>query len=164
MSEIGRKEALEMVEKILAAGHSGSLEDVKNKLETQPSKWDRWAPMPDDRYFYFYLESGEVGSFIYQDDSTDKFMIGTGNCYQNKQDAETALKIINRIIELRKEGIPRRRQQLAYIAFSPELSQWKIVFDPALLILGQIYLPTIRAAQTLIDEFGDDLFLVYGRI
>lgn len=155
---------IDMINALIAAGHSGSLEEIKNKLE--PKKHVAWKPELEEDY-YFICTTGTVSCSQYDNDYIDKFRLGTGNCYRTEEDAKMALKIINRIIELRGGGTPDwddLEKEKYTISYYPYSKRWEVCHQVDVEDLGSIYLPTKEAAQTLIDEFGDDLFLISGRI
>lgn len=158
------KNALEMINALIAAGHSGRLDDVKKKLEQK--KRVAWRPGLGEKYF-FIGGDGLVRLSLNHGCSIDKFRIRTGNYYRTEKDAEMALKIINRIIELRGDWTPDwedggQEKYALYYQHPPK--KWDRISNLKEERLGTIYLPSADAAKTLIDEFGDDLLLVSGRI
>lgn len=156
---------LEMINALITAGHSGSLEEIKTKLE-RPKKRENWRPKLDESYYFIdgggFVTPGWNGGHL-----IDRFRIGTGNYYRTKEDAEMALKIINRIIDLRGDWTPdwnNCKQEKCVVYYDHTSEMWQYFYYSYQETLGVFYLPIGAAAQTLIDEFGDELFLISGRI
>lgn len=156
---------LDMINALIAAGHSGSLEEIKKKLE--PKKRGAWRPGLGGWYYFIYSADSVIktNNDVYA--AVDNFRIGTGNCYQTQEEAKIALKIINRIIELRDGWTPNwdDREEVKYgIERDHYYKIWEYFCVLNSERIGGIVLPTKEAAKALIDEFGDDLFLISGRI
>ena len=125
----------------------------------------RFVPEYSEDYFYI-TDTGEIEQDANSNYSEDKYRILTGNCYRTKEQAEKALEIINRIGELRGDWLPDWGDELQrkHCPFkNHEGNYWKAGYA-CWREEGCIYMPTEQAAQTLIDEYGDDLLLVMRRL
>lgn len=145
------------------------IEELKARIAELESRlnapdYSRFVPEKGEEY---WLANGYgVVKIENENDHNDRWFIATGNCYRTEEQAETVYKIIHRIREL-QDGFEvdwkSERQEVWTISWDREDQ----IFVTALI---DYYLykappfPTPTAAQTLIDEFGEDLKLLYGRL
>lgn len=154
-----------------------TLKDIREKLQATLADVDkleqnlksgsdpyRFVPKVGEDY-WFVDHHGGLDWYGNENDDTDKHLILTGNCYRTKEQAEKALEIINRIGELRGDWLPDwGDKKYKYFPYKKIPEHKWYVGNSNSTESGELYMPTKQAAQTLIDEYGDDLLLVMRRL
>ena len=151
-------------------GALDTLERGLNALEKKPAPenpdpLERSVPEREERYFLVDADGDAIESTWFCD-KVDGFRLATGNCYRTREQAEKVEAMLRRIIELRGDFRPdldTPYQELSYVGYHRADKKW-YCFDTNLPSIGDIFFPTQEAGETLIKEFGDDLFLLVGRI
>lgn len=94
------------------------------------------------------------------------FRIATGNFYRTRGQAEKVESIMRRIIELRgdfKVDVNNLGQLFWCVGYNKIDKEWRC-YSTEIPLICNIFFPTKEAGKALIKEFGDDLFLLVGRI
>ena len=151
-------------------GALDTLERGLNALEKKPAPenpdpLERSVPEREERYFLVDADGDAIES-TWLCDKVDGFRLATGNCYRTREQAEKVEAMLRRIIELRgdfKVDLNNHKQYLWYVEYMRSTKVW-MCNETLVPKVGGIPFPTEKAGKTLIKEFGDDLFLLVGRI
>lgn len=140
-----------------------ALEDAPAKINYNPQ--ERFSPSLDEKYFAID-SNGEVFSAVYYANDPDRFRKEVGNCYRTEEAAMKVLEMKKRIKKLQKTvrfDWKDPKQKLWYVGYNKQLNEWDCGWSN-IASIGEIAFPTEEAGKALIEEFGDDLFLLVGRI
>jgi len=137
--------------------------ELRKIIEAPEKKGLRWKP--EKHELYYRVGADEVEDCRSYTRSTTDFNYNTGNCYKTKAEAEKALEILNRAFELIGDWEPDWDDGCGKFRYyhSRTGNVWGITSYISTRDSG-LYFPTKEAAQTMIDEFSDDLFLILGRV
>lgn len=122
--------------------------------------------VPEMRKSYFLVDDcGDAVESTWLNDNADRFRLAIGNCYRTREQAEKVEAMLRRIIELRgdfKANVHNQDQKVWCVGYKRAAKDW-LCESTNIASIGEISFSTQEAGQTLIKEFGDELFLLMGR-
>lgn len=65
-------------------------------------QWEKYKWEPRFRDIYYYIDmgiKGSIGTYTYENDSTDQYNYECGNCFQTKEQAQKALEEIKKLLK-----------------------------------------------------------------
>lgn len=142
-----------------------TIERGLDALDKKPDPLERFVPRTEESYF-IVNDCGDSSKTNWCNDAIDRFRLATGNCYRTREQANKVAAMLKRIIELRgdfKVDLNNYKQHLWSVDYIRSAKSW-MCSEALLPKAGGIPFPTKEAGETLIREFGDDLFLLMGRI
>jgi hypothetical protein len=128
------------------------------KAEDQSEQQKPWPQEEDTVYT-------PVGKFAYVGGITDIAFYFSGMLHKNANDRNKHRQIIRRMVELRGGWVPdwdRPEQNKWYLYWYHPSNEPTVSGGAISQHQGTFYLPSKQACQTLIDEFGDDLRVLFG--
>lgn len=75
----------------------------------------RWKPQILEDYFYVDIESGEVYSYMWEDNEVNNWHYAIGNCFQIKEEAEKALEKVKELLLSLHEEVKANGTRKDYI-------------------------------------------------
>lgn len=137
-----------------------ALNKIKELQEYVEGLGKAW-PQKGDRYCVPY-----AGSYTFPwGAAVDKFYQFTNAMHRTEKSANKHMEIIKRMVELRGDWRPDIRnegQRKYYIERNASGGAFCCDRVRFYIRQGAFYLPTKEAAQAVIDEFGDDLMVLFG--
>lgn len=135
--------------------------ETKNKV---------WKPKKGDKYFLISSRL-EVVKFNNQEDSIDKKVINSGNCFKTKEEAQHMIEKLKVIKELQDFAIENRdeeidwndvNQEKLYLGMNPKIKSIDIFHTCSWIYLPfNIYFTSEEIAEKAIETIGEDRIKKY---
>lgn len=85
------------------------IQELNNQLASEGKCWNpdtmqieklRWKPIKDTKYFHIIIAGGvaQVDDYLWKNDEVDRNNYELGNCFKTKEEAETKLKQIKKLL------------------------------------------------------------------
>ena len=158
---MNKEQAIKRIEAIEA--EAKELRAIIDAPERKP--WQKWKPAYSELYYYI-SNYGVVYRDYNNADNHHQYRSYTGNTYHTKEEAERALEILTRASELIGDWQPDWDDDDQYkyqLSYNHSLKEWYTRGLSWCQSQG-LWFPTHESAQTMIYEFGDDLFLIMNRV